>query len=306
MKINHVEIEETFAEGFKLYGVRILITADTLELAKTAAISATGYATSTIHCDCEAGIDKIFGPEETPDNRPGISVIFCVQGKDKVDEVLLNRIGQCILTSATTSCFDWFPEDIVSEKTFEVKTGFKLKFFGDGYEEKEDIVWKDKSISLWKIPMMDGYFRVQSSFKVTKIVAGGNFMVYSNSSNEIISSCNKAVTKMNEVEGIVLPFPGGFVRSPSKIGSKYKFLIASTNHTLSPILREKVPDSKAPKEAISGYEFVLNGFSESRIRSAMKIGIETLCSDKNVIKITAGNYEGKLGKIKFDLREILS
>ena len=306
MKINHVEIDETFAEGFKLYGSRILITADSKELAKTAAICATGYATSTIHCDCEAGIDEFYDPEDTPDNRPGVSVIFCVQGKDKADAVLLNRISQCILTSATSACFDWLPEDSISEKTFEVKTGFKLKFFGDGFEEKEEVVWNGKTIPMWKIPMMDGYFRVQSTFKVTKIVAGGNFMVYSTSPTEIISACQSAVLKMNEIEGIVLPFPGGFVRSPSKFGSKYKFLDASINQPLIPLLRDKVLDSIAPEQAITGYEFVINGFSEDRVRTAIKVGIQELCTNDNVIKITAGNYGGKLGKIKFDLKEILS
>ncbi len=306
MKINHVEIDETFAEGFKLYGSRILITADSKELAKTAAISATGYATSTIHCDCEAGIDEFYDPEDTPDNRPGVSVIFCFQGKDKADAVLLNRIGQSILTCATSACFDWLPEDSISEKTFEVKTGFKLKFFGDGFEEKEEVVWNGKTIPMWKIPMMDGYFRVQSTFKVTKIVAGGNFMVYSTSPTDIISACQSAVLKMNEIEGIVLPFPGGFVRSPSKFGSKYKFLNASINQPLIPLLHDKVPDSIAPEQAVTGYEFVINGFSDDRVRTAIKVGIQELCTYDHVIKITAGNYGGKLGKIKFDLKEILS
>lgn len=306
MKLNHVDIDETFAEGFHLYASRILITADTLELAKTAAINVTGYATSTIHCDCEAGIDKVYATDQTPDHRPGVSVMFCIRGKDKADAVLLNRIGQCVLTSATTACFDWFPEDVVSEKTFEVKTGFKLKFFGDGFEESEELIWEKKTIPMWKIPMMDGNFRVQSTFKVTKIIAGGNFMVFSTNPTEIIQACNNAVKKIMDIEGVILPFPGGFVRSPSKIGSKYKFLNASTNHTLSPLLREKIPDSIAPSQAVIGYEFVLNGFSEARIRLAMKIGIEELCTNHHVIKISAGNFGGKLGKVRFDLIDILS
>lgn len=306
MKINHVEIDETYAEGFKLYGARVLITAETLELAKSAAICATGFASSTIHCDCEAGIDGYFTEKETPDHRPGVSIMFCVQGKKNVDEVVLNRIGQCVLTGASTSCFDWFPKDVVSDKTFEIKTGFKLKFFGDGFEEKEDFMWNGDSFPVWKIPVMDGYFRVQSTFKVTKIVAGGNFMVYSNSPSSLISACQNAAARMNEVEGIVLPFPGGFVRCPSKIGSKYKFLAASTNEKLLPILRDKIPNSISPKDALSGYEFVINGFTEERISKAMKVGIEDLCTHSHVLKITAGNYEGKLGKIKFDLKEILS
>jgi len=306
MKINHVDIDETYAEGFFLYASRILITADSLNLAKIAAQNVTGYATSTIHCDCEAGIDMEYGSDATPDSRPGVSVIFCVQGKKKMDELLLNRIGQCVLTSATTACFDWFPTDIVSEKTFEVKTGFKLKFFGDGFEQKESMIWNKTNIPMWKIPMMDGYFLVQETIKVTKIAAGGNFMVFGKDIKKTISACQEAVLKMNKVKGVVLPFPGGYVRSPSKIGSKYSFLSASTNEKLSPILRETVPDTKSPPNATVGFEFVINGFSIDRIESAMKVGIQELCSHDTVLKITAGNYGGKLGKIKFELKKILS
>ncbi|TFG21196.1 MAG: formylmethanofuran--tetrahydromethanopterin N-formyltransferase [Promethearchaeota archaeon] len=306
MKMNHVEIDDTFAEGFRLYGARILITADSKEIAHTAALCATGFASSTIHCDCEAGIDYFLDPDSTPDHRPGVVVIFCVQGKDNLDAVLLNRIGQCILTCATTACFDWLPEDSITDKTIEVKTGFKLKFFGDGFEEKEELDWNGKAIPLWKIPVMDGYFRVQSTFKFTKIAAGGNFMVFSSSAKELITACQNAAIKMNEVEGVVLPFPGGFVRSPSKIGSKYNFLTASTNHTLIPELREKTLDSCVPEQATAGYEFVINGFSEERVCTAMKIGILELCNNTSVLKITAGNYGGKLGKLKFNLKEILS
>ncbi|MBN2155673.1 MAG: formylmethanofuran--tetrahydromethanopterin N-formyltransferase [Candidatus Lokiarchaeota archaeon] len=306
MILNHVEIEETYAEGFRLYGSRILITADSIELAKVAAANVTGYATSTIHCDCEAGIDKVYDSTETPDHRPGVSVIFCIQKKEKVDEVLLNRIGQCVLTSASTACFDWFPEDVLNDKTFSVKTGYKLKFFGDGFEQKNELKWKGEFLPLWKIPMMDGYFTIQESFKVTKIIAGGNFLVFSNNTSEIITACQQAVTKMNDIEGIVLPFPGGFVRSPSKVGSKYKFLSASTNEILSPVLRDQIDNSNVPSTAQTGYEFIINGFTQKRVELAMKEGITSLCTNPSVVKISAGNYGGKLGKIIFDLKKILS
>lgn len=304
MKINDVEIDDTYAEGFSMYASRVLITAENLKLAKTAASVATGYATSTIHCDSEAGIDNpSISADDTPDGRPGVSVIFCVNKKDKMDNVLLNRIGQCILTSATTSCFDWFPEDIVSEKTFEVKTGFKLKFFGDGFEEKDEIQWKGKVIPVWKIPVMDGHFFVQNSFKVTKIAGGGNFMVFGKELHNTIESCNSAVEKMNEVDGIVLPFPGGYVRSPSKVGSKYKFLNASTNESLSPVLIVK--NTIVPDGSKAGYEFIINGFDENRVKEAIKRGILELTKQPGIMKITAGNYGGKLGKIFFHLKEIL-
>ncbi|MCP4762654.1 MAG: formylmethanofuran--tetrahydromethanopterin N-formyltransferase [archaeon] len=306
MIINNVEIEETYAEGFSLYGSRILITASTLELAKIAAEKATGFATSTIHCDSESGIDSVVPADRTPDGRPGISVMLCVSNKKKMDEVLLNRIGQCVLTAPTTSCFDWFPSDVVSEKTFEVKTGFKLKFFGDGFEEKDKIMWNGAEINVWKIPTMDGNFIVQSSFKVTKIAGGGNFMVFGEDPINTVEACKKAVEKMMEVDGIVMPFPMGVVRSPSKVGSKYDFLTASTNHPLSPVLKGKTSDSVVPDGAKVGYEFILNGFDKKRVDEAMKVGIMELTQQPGIIKITAGNFGGKLGKIFYNLKEILS
>ena len=143
MKINHVEIEETYAEGFSMYACRILITAETKELAKIAAINATGFATSTIECPCEASIDQEIEFNSTPDHRPGISVMFCFMKKELADKVMLDRVGQCILTTATTACFNWFLEEARSDKTFEINTGYKLKFFGDGFEEKYSITFKD-------------------------------------------------------------------------------------------------------------------------------------------------------------------
>lgn len=309
MKINNVEIDETFAEGFGMYASRLLITAHNLEWAKIAAEKATGYGTSTIHCDSEAGIDSIVPADQTPDGRPGVSVIFCVQKKKKMDDVLLNRVGQCILTSPTSACFDWLPEDKLNhEKTFEVKTGFKLKFFGDGFEEKTEIDFKGKKISAWKVPVMDGHFVVENTFKVTKIAGGGNFMVFGDNLENTVSACMKAVSKMMEVDGVVLPFPGGFVRSPSKLGSKKysKFLNASTNDPLSPVLKDKIEDSKVPDGATAGYEFVINGFDADRVKASMKVGIKTLCDQPGILKVTAGNYGGKLGKIMYHLKEILS
>jgi len=309
LKINNVEIEETFAEGFGMYASRVLITAKTLEWAKKAAIVATGYATSTIHCDSEAGIDAIVPAEKTPDGRPGVSVIFCVQKKDKMDAALLNRIGQCILTCATTSCFDWMDEEKINEpKTFEVRTGYKLKFFGDGFEEKTTIDWNGKQIKAWKIPTMDGYFIVEDAFKVAKIAGGGNFMVYADNIDNLLKGCEAAVEKMMAVDGIVLPFPGGFVRSPSKVGSlKYsKFLNASTNHPLSPVLKDKIEDSQVPEGATVGVEFVINGLTAERVKRAMREGILELTKQQGILKITAGNYGGKLGKIFYYLKEILA
>ncbi|MHA1821622.1 MAG: formylmethanofuran--tetrahydromethanopterin N-formyltransferase [Promethearchaeota archaeon] len=308
MELNGVEIDDTFAEGFSLYASRILITAENIEYAEWAARAATGFAQSTIHCPCEAGIDQRLGADETPDGRPGVSVMFCVVKKNTMDQVLLDRIGQCILTAATTSVFDWFPDEYVSEKTFEVKTGYKLKFFGDGWEEKDTIKWNGKDIPVWKVPTMDGYFVVQNTFRVSKIAGGGNFMMLADSLEHAINASKKAIEAMSKVDGVIMPFPGGFVRSPSKLGSlKYsKFLDASTNHPLLPVLKDKVEDSIVPDGAKAGYEFVINGLTFDLVKEAMRVGITELTKQEGVLKITAGNYGGKLGKLHYHLKEILN
>jgi formylmethanofuran--tetrahydromethanopterin N-formyltransferase len=308
MKINNVEIEETFAEGFSMYACRILITAENKELARIAAGNVTGFATSTIDCPCEASIDQEIEDGKTPDHRPGISVMFCFIKKENADKVMLDRIGQCVLTTATTSCFNWFAEDARSEKTFEINTGYKLKFFGDGFEVKDQILFNGQQLTVWKIPVMDGYFIVQDKFTVTKIAGGGNLMIFFNNLNDALSISKAVVQKIKTIEGLTLPFPGGFVRSPSKIGSlKYsKFLNASTNEPLLPILMNKINYTRVPEGALAGYEFVINGFTEERVKKAMRLGILEATQHLGVIKITAGNYEGKLGKIRYDLKEILS
>jgi len=278
------------------------------ELANIAANNVTGFATSTIDCPCEAGIDQEIDESKTPDHRPGISVMFCFMKKENAEKVMLDRIGQCVLTTATTSCFNWFLEDARSDKTFEINTGYKLKFFGDGFEEKALIPFNNQELNVWKIPVMDGFFIVQDKFTVTKIAGGGNFMIFYNNLKDGLATSKLVVQKMKTIDGLTIPFPGGFVRSPSKIGSlKYsKFLNASTNEQLLPILKNKISNSKVPEGAVVGYEFVVNGFTEERVKKAIRTAILEATKHSAVIKITAGNYEGKLGKIKYDLKEILS
>ena len=174
MELNGVEIEDTFCEAFGAVFTRILVTAINEKWVKTAAQITTGYGTSTIHCDSEAGIDIFVPSEKTPDNRPGVVLMFFKTKKDQMDNVLLNRIGQCVLTCPTTACFDAINGSLDVEKEFEIKTGFKLKFFGDKFEEKIEGKYPFEA---WKIPVMDGEFIIQSMFKVGKGIAGGNFLI---------------------------------------------------------------------------------------------------------------------------------
>ncbi len=304
MELNGVEIEDTYCEGFGGIFTRILITAKNEKWVKIAAQEATGYGTSGIGCDAEAAIDVFVPADKTPDKRPGIILMFFMNDKKKVGNAMLHRIGQCILTCPTTACFDAFDVSLDPEKDFEVKTGYQLKFFGDKYEEKAE----GFPFPAWKIPIMGGEFVIQSAFKAGKGVAGGNFLIIGKDQASALEAAEKAVEAIKDVENLIAPFPGGVVPSGSKVGTRYENipgLFASTNHKYCPTLRAKVDDS-ALREGDGGvFEIVLDGATEEVVKKGMKLGIEAAVKVPGVTRISAGNYEGKLGKFLYKLHEVL-
>ncbi len=302
MELNGVEIEDTFCEAFGAVFTRILVTAKNEKWANIAAQVATGYGTSTIHCDSEAGIDVVLSADKTPDKRPGVVLMFFKTKKDQMDNVLLNRVGQCILTCPTTACFDVLNGSLEPEKDFEIKTGYKLKFFGDKFEEKIEGKFPFEA---WRIPVMDGEFVVQSIFKVGKGVAGGNFLIMAENQDAGLTSAEAAVKAMEGIENVIAPFPGGVARSGSKVGSKYSFLNASTNDPLCPTLRTKIENSLLRENDNCVYEVILDGATEEAMKKAMKVGIKAAVKVDGVKRISAGNYGGKLGKFQYRLYDIL-
>lgn len=288
-------IEDTYAEAFNTKAAHLLITAATKNLAYTAATEATGFATSFIGCPAEAGIDQYISPEKTPDNRPGYSIIICQNKKEDVEEQLLERIGQCVLTTATTSVFNLLPdcEDMTN-------LGFKLAFFADGYQEK--IEKYDKEI--YKIPIMSGDFLIEENFGITNAVAGGNLFIIAKTQQSALVAAECAINAINDVEGVICPFPGGIVASGSKVGSKkYKFMNATTNEEYCPTLKDKIDYSKLPEDANGVYEIVFDGLTEESINKATQVAINAIKTIPDVIKISAGNYGGNLGKYKINLIE---
>ncbi|MEJ2277075.1 MAG: formylmethanofuran--tetrahydromethanopterin N-formyltransferase [Candidatus Lokiarchaeota archaeon] len=281
--------------------LKVLITAKNEKWAKIAGDVVTGYGTSTIHCDAEAGIDIIVPPEETPDNRPGVIVMFFKNKKEKMGGVLLNRLGQCILTCPTTACFDALKESLNPEKIFDVKSGYNLRFFGDKFEEKIEGKY---DFEAWKIPVMDGEFIVQSTFKVGKGIAGGNFLIMGKDQANTLEAAEKAVEAIKHVKNVILPFPGGVARSGSKVGSKYNFLNASTNDPLCPTLKGKT-ESLLKENENCVYEIIIDGATEEAVKEAMKVGIEAAVKVPGLLRISAGNYGGKLGKYQYNLHDIL-
>ncbi len=296
MKLNGVEIEDTFAEAFPIKIGRVLVTAIDEYWVNIAASEATGFGTSVIMCPAEAGIEKSVKPDETPDGRPGVYIQICHMGEKGLEQQLLARIGQCILTAPTTAVFDGLPE---SESRFD--TGNKLRYFGDGFERKLEIYGK----TMYAIPMMEGDFLIEESIGYTDGVAGGNFFIFGKTQPSALMAAKSAVDAIRNVDGVITPFPGGVVASGSKVGAnKYKFLKATTNEKFAPSIREEVEDTAVPEGVTAIYEIVINGLSEDAVREATKVGIEAAVRVDGVVKISAGNYGGKLGKYRINLHEL--
>jgi formylmethanofuran--tetrahydromethanopterin N-formyltransferase len=292
MRINGVEIENTFAEAFKMYGSRFIISAGNLKWAMEAASKATGFATSVIGCGCEAGIEGEVSPDETPDGRPGVSVLLFAMGKKGMEEQLANRIGQTVMTCPTTACFDGL------EGKETVKVGGKLRYFGDGFQISKLLAGK----RLWRVPVMDGEFVVEDSFGIQEAVGGGNFLILGKDLKVTLEAAERAIEKMKGVKGVVMPFPGGIVRSGSKTSSKYKFMHASTNTAFCPTIRRQV-ESQLPEGINCVLEIVIDGLNESIVREVMRLGVEAACIP-GIERISAGNYGGTLGQYQIYLHEL--
>jgi formylmethanofuran--tetrahydromethanopterin N-formyltransferase len=285
LTLNGVAIEDTFAEAFPITGTRLIVTAERIEWARTAGTVATGYAASVIGCDVEAGIEKELTPEETPDGRPGVSLLYFAFSRDALQKALINRVAQCILTCPTTACYS----GLVGDPGKSIKIGGALRFFGDGWQISKRL----NGLRYWRIPTMDGEFLCQDVFGTVKGVAGGNFLVMGRTQLETLDATMEAVTAIRKLPNVILPFPGGIVRAGSKVGSQYKALKASTNDAYCPTLRAQVA-TKLPEGANAVYEIVIDGLDLASVEMAMKVGVRAACRP-GVIGITAGNYGGTLG-----------
>lgn len=295
-ELNGVSIADTFAEAFTMVGTRLLITARSFDWAKTAATQITGFATSVIACDCEAGVERSLGPEETPDGRPGIAVLMFGFTRDALAKAVVNRVGQCVLTCATTACYSGL--EAPREQQFSV--GGAIRYFGDGFQMSKKLGKK----RYWRLPVMDGEFVCEDRFGTQKGVGGGNLLFCGKTQIAALTAAKAAVRAIREVPDAMLPFPGGIVRSGSKVGSQYKKLKASTNDAYCPTLRPLVK-SELPDGCQAVYEIVIDGMSFDAVQAAMRAGLHAACQVPGLLHVTAGNYGGKLGKHHFHLRELL-
>jgi formylmethanofuran--tetrahydromethanopterin N-formyltransferase len=296
LRINDTDIEDTFAEAFPMTVARLLVTAETAAWAQTAAQVTTGYAASVIGCDAEAGLERSLPPNETPDGRPGVSLLFFAFSRDALQKALVNRVGQCILTCPTTACYNGLPP--IPDKT--IRIGGNLRFFGDGFQFSKKLEGR----RYWRLPVMDGEFVCEDVFGTVKGVAGGNFLIVGATQNQALAAATAAVEAMQRVHGIIMPFPGGIVRSGSKVGSRYKKLRASTNDAYCPTLRGLVK-SALPEGANAVYEIVIDGIDLASVEEATRVGVRAACQP-GVLRISAGNYGGKLGPFHLHLHKLLA
>jgi len=294
MRLHDAEVVDTFAEAFAMWGARIVVTAQTPAWADHAARSLTGFATSVIGCKCEAGIERELDAAETPDGRPGIAALLFAMDADGLAKRLVERVGQTVLTCPTTACFNGLDVDD------EVIVGGRLRYFGDGWQASKVLAGR----RYWRIPVMEGEFLIEERFGIVEGVGGGNLIILGEDEASALRAAEAAVAAMRPVEGAIMPFPGGIARSGSKVGSRYKGQIASTNHVLCPTLRAQVDDSDVPDGVGSVLEIVIDGLGTDPVREAMRRGLDA-AARSGALRITAGNYGGNLGPHHFHLRELV-
>jgi formylmethanofuran--tetrahydromethanopterin N-formyltransferase len=282
---------------FPLWTGRVLITAENEKWALTAANVTTGFATSVIMAPAEAAIERPVSADQTPDKRPGALVQIYNRDRFELKHQLMERIGQCIMTCPTTSAYN----GLTTAKR-KLNVGRSLRYFGDGFQKKTMVNGR----RCWKIPVMEGNFIVEDGFGAMEGVAGGNFMIFAENQTAGLEAAEAAADAIrDQAPDVIMPFPGGICRAGSKAGSlKYK-MKASTNHPYCPTLRAIVPDSVVPENVNSVYEIVINGLTLDAVKNAMKQGVTAAASTHGVVKISAGNYGGKLGPYKAFLKEVV-
>ena len=295
MQIGSTQIVDTFAEAFRLRYARLVVTAHDAHWLDAAVQSACGYGTSVIGCDAEAGLEQLFDPTVTPDGRPGAAIMLFAFSAEGVAKAVGSRVAQCLLTCPTTAVFDGLP---TAEE--RVPLGGHVRFFGDGFEKTKVIAGRRH----WRVPVMAGEFLVEESAGVAKGVGGGNFIVQGDSAEATLAAVRRGVAAIAAVPGTITPFPGGAVRSGSKVGSQYESLSASTTEACCPALAGRVATELHP-DAVSCIEIVIDGEDEAAVALGMAAGIRA-AAGPGVPAISAGNYGGKLGKFHFRLHDVLA
>lgn len=294
MQIQSTFVVDTFAEAFTMRYVRLIVTAADEHWLAAATDALCGYGTSIIACDAEIGVARRLSPDETPDQRVGAAILAFGFQAESLGQAIANRVGQCVMTCVSTAVFDG-----LAQAASTIPLGQHLRFFGDGFQKSKVI--EDRRY--WRIPVMDGEFLVEESLGVNKGIAGGNLILQHDDIGQLRQAAKSAVQAARSIPGVILPFPGGVVRSGSKVGSRYRGLKASTSHGFCPTLKGRV-ETELVDGATAALEIVIDGIDRPSVEAAMRWAM-TAAANQGILAISAGNYGGKLGPHHFFLRQIL-
>jgi formylmethanofuran--tetrahydromethanopterin N-formyltransferase len=298
LTVKGIRIDDTFAEAFGMRATAVLITADSARWARQAALTMTGFATSVIGCGAEAGIDCAVAAKETPDGRPGVRVLLFAVSTSELQKQLQARVGQCVLTSPGSACY----AGLDGEEA--LRLGDALRYFGDGWQISKRLGAK----RYWRLPVMDGEFVCEATTGLTKqAVGGGNLVIMGRSARTTQAAAEAAAAAIAAVPDVIAPFPGGIARSGSKVGSKYKGVMASTNDAYCPTLRGAVKTA-LDDDVGAVLEIVIDGLTSAAVAAAMRAGLAAIVRlgpKLGAVRVGAGNYGGKLGPHHYHLRDLL-
>lgn len=289
-------VDDTYCEVFSAYFARVLITAATSRWAFESTLEAKGLGRSATLPPSEAFIERESRITESPDGRPGYFLQIADRRRSELEYWLVARMRKGVLPFPTTAVFDAFPKDKIE---YSVKIeGSPIQLFGDGYEETMHVYGR----RMYRIPRMDGLFYIEDSFGIGKGVSGGNFLVMADSQGSALLAGEVALDAIREIPFVT----GRMAASGSKVGGHvYKKAVATTNDAFCPTLLSKVEHSQISSDVCCVYEIIVNGLDLDHVKSAMKVGIEKAKGVRGVRRITAGNYGGKLGTGRIDLRDLV-
>jgi formylmethanofuran--tetrahydromethanopterin N-formyltransferase len=296
-------IEDTYAEAFSGLYCRVILTADDEEIVKKAADDATATPSGVIG-RLDSGVERLLGKNETPDDRKGAILQFWKgldRGKplesmlDRFEKELSYRIRQDILVKPFTAVFDAL--SVKPEGKIDMME--RVGHCGDGLEWEVQLYGKKMIV----VPIMVPDFLIERYIGYARGIAGGNFWYMCKTKKQVITAGKKALEAIHQVEGVTTPFD--VCSAGSKTETHFPLIGPTTNHPYCPSLKRKLKDESKVPEGINYIpEIVINGISMDAVRKAMKAGIQAVLSIDGVARISAGNYGGKLGDYKINLKEL--
>ena len=302
--IKKAEIEDTYAEAFDGLYCRVIVTADDEEMLKRAAEDATATPSGVIG-RLDSGIERWLSERETPDKRKGAILQFW-KGLDKgkpledlirrFEKELSYRIRQDVLVKPFTAVFDAL--SVKPEGKIDMME--RVGHCGDGFEWGEQLYGR----SMIVVPIMVPDFLIERYIGYARGISGGNFWYMCETKKAVMNAGKKALEAISQIEGVITPFD--VCSAGSKPETRFPWIGPTTNHPYCPSLKQKLgAASQVPENVNYIPEIVINGVSMNAVKKAMRAGIEAAINIDGVVRISAGNYGGKLGKYKIFLKEIL-